>query len=140
MSEDLQTSAPLVLIVDDEVDITVYLRHALEEHGFRVVTFSDAEEAAAALRESEPDVVCLDLLMPRQTGLSLYAEIVENPRLKDCPVVIISGLAVRNDLDSMLQRAGDLPPPAAFLEKPIDIDELVGTLEDLLRTESGVAT
>jgi len=83
MSEHLQTSAPMVLIVDDEVDITVYLRHALEEHGFRVVTYSDAEEAAAALRESEPDVVCLDLLMPRQTGLSLYAEIVKNPRLSD---------------------------------------------------------
>jgi DNA-binding response OmpR family regulator len=130
---------PLVVIVDDEVDITTYLRAALEENGFQVLTFSDAESARTALEECEPDVVCLDLLMPRHTGLSLYAEIVRHPRLDRCPVVIISGLAVRNDLPAMLERAGDLPRPAGFIDKPIDIDELLNTLRNLLGRDAGVA-
>jgi DNA-binding response OmpR family regulator len=130
---------PLVVIVDDEVDITTYLRFALEEHGYRVMTFSDAESAKVALQGCEPDVVCLDLLMPRHTGLSLYAEIVHHARLSRCPVIIISGLAVRGDLPGMLRRAGDLPMPAGFIDKPIDIDELLKTLGAVLDGRPGAA-
>ena len=132
--------APLVVIVDDAVDIVTYLRFALEEHGFRVMTFSDAESARSALERCEPDLVCLDLLMPRHTGLSLYAEIVRHPRLSRCPVVIMSGLAVRNDLPNLLRRAGDLPRPARFIDKPIDIDELLETLRALLVRNAGVGS
>jgi DNA-binding response OmpR family regulator len=130
--------APLVVIVDDEVDIVTYLRLALEEHGFRVATFYDAESAAAALDDMEPDAVCLDLLMPRHSGLSLYSAIVENPRLCSCPVIIISGLALRDDLPGLLERAGGLPMPKAFIDKPIDIDDFVSTIDSLLAANSGV--
>jgi DNA-binding response OmpR family regulator len=130
---------PLVAIVDDEVDITTFLRLALEEHGFRVMTFSDADAAMATFRQTEPDLICLDLLMPRHTGLSLYAEIVRDPRLSTCPVLIISGLAVRNDLPDMLQRAGDLPAPAGFIDKPIDIDEFLINVDAALGKNVGEA-
>jgi DNA-binding response OmpR family regulator len=130
--------APLVVIVDDETDIVTYLRLALEQHGFRVATFSDAESAEAALEISEPEAICLDLLMPRQSGLSLYKKIVESPRLHRCPVIIISGLAVRDDLPEMLERAGSLPLPAAFIDKPINIDDFVSTLDSLLAANTGV--
>jgi CheY-like chemotaxis protein len=133
-----ESSVPLVVIVDDEVDITTYLRFALEEHGFRVAAFSDAESAEAALEVAEPDAVCLDLLMPKHSGLSLYKAIVESPRLFSCPVVIMSGLAVRGDLSELLERAGGLPWPAAFIDKPIDIDDFISTLESLLSARSGV--
>jgi DNA-binding response OmpR family regulator len=129
----------LVAIVDDEVDITTYLRLALEEHGFRVMTFSDAEEAKESLGKLEPDLICLDLLMPRHSGLSLYVEIVQDPRLRSCPVLIISGLAVRDDLPEILGRAGDLPTPSGFIDKPIDIDEFLATVIDLLESRRGVA-
>jgi DNA-binding response OmpR family regulator len=125
MITDAGGRGSLVVIVDDEVDITTYLRLALEEHGFRVMSFSDADAAMAELRETVPDLICLDLLMPRHTGLSLYAEIVRHPRLGRCPVLIISGLALRNELPEMLRRAGDLPLPAGFIDKPIDIDEFL---------------
>jgi DNA-binding response OmpR family regulator len=138
MSRPEANRIPLVMIVDDEADIATYLRFALEEHGFRVMTFSDARSARAAFDELAPDLVCLDLLMPRHTGLSLYAEIVRHPHLGGCPVVIISGLAVRNDLPNMLLRAGELPMPAGFIDKPIDIDELLETLDNLLRKNAGV--
>jgi len=130
--------APLVVIVDDEVDIATYLRLALEEHGFRVATFSDAESAKVALEDMEPDAVCLDLLMPKHSGLSLYKAIVEDPRLCRCPVIIISGLAMREDLPGLLQRAGDLPMPKAFIDKPIMIDDFVSTINSLVRADAGV--
>jgi twitching motility two-component system response regulator PilH len=129
--------APLVVIVDDEVDIATYLRLALDRHGFRVAAFSDAESAEEALEISEPAAICLDLLMPKQSGLSLYKAIVESPRLCRCPVIIISGLAVRGDLPDLLQRAGELPMPQAFIDKPIDIDEFIATLESLLAANTG---
>jgi CheY-like chemotaxis protein len=138
MNQLANDRSPLVVIVDDEVDITTFLRLALEEHGYRVLTFEDAESAQASLQECEPDLVCLDLLMPRSTGLSLYAHIAGHPRLSRCPVVIISGLAVRNDLPRMLQRAGNLPLPAGFIDKPIDIDELVRTLDLVLAATAGI--
>jgi CheY-like chemotaxis protein len=130
--------APLVVIVDDEVDIGTYLRLALEEHGFRVATFSDVQSAAAALETSSPAAICLDLLMPEHSGLSLYKRIVESPRLRDCPVIIISGLAVHGDLPGLLQRAGGLPMPEAFIDKPINIADFISTLSVLLTAGSGV--
>ena len=133
--EDL---APLVVIVDDEVDIATYIRFALEEHGFRVAAFSDAKSAEAALEISEPAAICLDLLMPKHSGLSLYKAIIESQRLHDCPVIIISGLSVRGDLPDLLQRAGGLPMPEAFIDKPIDIDDLIATLDSLLTANAGV--
>jgi len=140
MSTVEESLAPLVVIVDDEVDIVTYLRFALEEHGFRVAAFFDAETAKRALEDSEPAAVCLDLLMPKQTGLSLYKAIVESPRLRRCPVIIISGLAVRSDLPGLLKRAGGLPFPAAFIDKPINIDDFISTLDSILVANSGAET
>lgn len=138
MSTGNERLAPLVVIVDDEVDIAAYLRLALEGHGFRVATFSDAESAGAALERMEPAAVCLDLLMPKHSGLSLYRAIVHHPRLRRCPVIIISGLAMRDDLPALLQRAGGLPMPKAFIDKPIDIEDLISTIDSLLAANSGV--
>ena len=130
--------APLVVIVDDEVDIATYLRLAIERHGFRVAAFSDADSAEAALEDLEPAAICLDLLMPKHSGLSLYKKILESRRLRRCPVIIISGLAVRGDLPGLLQRAGGLPMPEAFIDKPIDIDDFISTLDSLLTANTGV--
>jgi two-component system phosphate regulon response regulator PhoB len=132
MSRSHASRRPLVVIVDDEVDITTFLRLALEENGFRVMTFTDADVVMTSLRQTEPDLICLDLLMPRHTGLSLYAEIVRDPRLSTCPVLIMSGLAVRTDFPDMLQRAGGLRPPAGLIDKPIDIDAFLKKVNAVL--------
>jgi len=130
----------LVVIVDDEADITTFLRLALEEHGVRAMTFSDAAAAMDALLQCDPDLICLDLLMPRHTGLSLYAELVHDSRLRRCPVLIMSGLAVRKDLPEMLERAGGLPPPAGLIDKPIDIDGFLQHVDSLLARNGGEET
>jgi CheY-like chemotaxis protein len=127
-----QDPAPLVAIVDDEEDITTYLRLALEDRGYRVVAINEVSGAVDLLSSSRPDLVCLDLLMPGKTGISLYSELARHPVLRDIPIVILSGLAVREELPGILEQAGGLPQPARFVEKPVEIDEFLALVEEIL--------
>ena len=131
MMEATVLPAPLVAIVDDEKDIVTYLRFALEDHGYRVMTITDSSTALERLIAAGPDVICLDLLMPKHTGVALYAEIIRHPDLAGCPVLIMSGLTPREDLPKLLEEAGGLPPPAWFVEKPIKAAQLLDALSEL---------
>jgi DNA-binding response OmpR family regulator len=122
----------VIAIVDDEADITTYLRIALEDEGYRVVSTTDAASAMELLVSEKPDLICLDLLMPQQTGVSLYAKLVSHPTLRDVPIVMLSGLTNRDGLPAMLAEAGDLPQPASFIEKPVEIDQFLATVRRLL--------
>jgi CheY-like chemotaxis protein len=140
MTDSAAHRAPLVAIVDDEQDIVTYLRLALEDHGYRVFTVTESSTALERLAAIEPDVVCLDLLMPKHTGVALYAEIIRHPDLAGCPVLIMSGLTPREDLPKLLEEAGNLPQPACFLEKPIRVKQLIEALSELQRTTEGAST
>jgi DNA-binding response OmpR family regulator len=130
---------PLVAVVDDEEDINTFLALALADNGFAVVTCADSGKVLALLEERRPDVVCLDLLMPRQTGLSLYSELVHHPLLAGTPIVIMSGLADTAEIETILGHGGELPQPASIVEKPIDIEQLLRILNGLLHRPLGVA-
>ena len=125
------SSTPLVAIVDDEQDIVTYLRLALEDHGYRVMAITESSTAIERLNAADPDFICLDLLMPRHTGVALYGEIVHSPDLENCSVLIMSGLAQKEELANLLERAGGLPEPDRFLEKPIRIKQLLEALSEL---------
>jgi len=122
----------VIAIVDDEADITTYLRIALEDEGYRVVSTTDAAAAMDLLATEKPDLICLDLLMPQQTGVSLYADLVRHPTLSGVPIVMLSGLTNREGLPAMLKSAGDLPEPACFIEKPVVIEQFLETVRRLL--------
>jgi CheY-like chemotaxis protein len=134
MSLDSRRGVPTVAIVDDEQDITTYLRIALEDAGYRVVATTDAAGALSLLDRSRPDLICLDLLMPGQTGISLYASLVKHEQLDRVPIVILSGLTNREELPALLQQAGGLPEPAGFVEKPVDIEDFLRLVERLLQS------
>ena len=127
-----ECESPVVAIVDDEEDITTYLRIALEDEGYAVVATTDAGSAMEMLCGAKPDLICLDLLMPGQTGLSLYADLVKHPVLGGVPVVMLSGLTNRDGLPAILRQAGDLPDPASFVEKPVDIEQFLQVVQRLL--------
>jgi DNA-binding response OmpR family regulator len=139
MTPDEPRREPLVALVDDEEDILTYLRVALEDHGYRVASKSDTTDAVEWLVREGPDLICLDLLMPEQTGVSLYADLARHGKLAKVPIVILSGLAVREEMPAILQRAGDLPEPARFLEKPVDIDLFLETVRSLVGRTAGTA-
>ena len=130
---------PLIAIVDDEEDITTFLSLALEDVGYEVVTINDSASALKVLREEPPDLICLDLLMPHRTGASLYLEIQQDEQLQRVPVLILSGLNAKDELNEILKRESEAAPPADYLEKPVAIEPYLAKVEELL-TQNGRST
>ena len=99
---------------------------------YEAVTANEASEAMELLERTSPSVILLDLLMPRMTGLALYRRITSHPRIAGIPIVILSGLSARADLPGVFAREGRaLPPPAAFIDKPVDIEEILLMIDEL---------
>jgi len=134
MASGGEARRPIVAIIDDEVDITTYLRLALEDNGYQVVVINEAGRALERVRDTLPDVILLDLLMPEMTGASLYGRIASDPLLGRTPVVILSGLEAREDLPGLLARQGGGRPPRAFIDKPVDIEEVLSIIGSILAT------
>lgn len=120
MAEKKQERAREVVIVDDEQDVVTYLMALLTDNDYEVRTATDGQEALRIIRSSKPDLICLDILMPGETGLSLYRKIRTDPDLEKIPVIIVSGMNYSRDVaaDADLQ-GSDIPPPEAYIEKPI---------------------
>jgi len=124
--------SPLVIIIDDEEDITTFLGMALEDSGYRVQTLNEATHAVELLRREKPDLLCLDLLMPEQTGASLYQEIRGDATLCKTPVLILSGLNAREELSALLHQDPTMEPPAGYLEKPLETETFLQLIQQLI--------
>jgi CheY-like chemotaxis protein len=115
--------AKTILVVDDEADIRLFLSTLLKKEGYETVTASDGVEALKLARESSPDLICLDLQMPNATGTDFYRRLAQDPKLKETPVIVVSGLAGRNLA---------VRKPVAVFDKPIDPDEFADTVAKAL--------
>jgi len=115
--------SPKILVVDDESDIRKYMTTLLEANDYEVVSASDGDEALEVARREKPDLVCLDLSMPNQTGTGFYKKLTRDKDLGGIPVIIVSGLAGRELAVSK---------PAAVFDKPIDPDALLVAIEEAL--------
>jgi two-component system phosphate regulon response regulator PhoB len=115
-----------VLIVDDERDVTTYVATALRAHGYETSVANSVEDGLRLLAEATPDLVLLDIVMPRESGLSMYVRLKENPATRQIPVVILSGVAQKGQFDFRSYVADQsVPPPEHYLEKPVSVDELI---------------
>ncbi len=127
MRGDMETRN--ILVVDDDPDIRTYLTVLLEDKGYKVLGAESVKEARAIMEESKPDLVCLDIMMPRQSGIALYSEFKLDDRLKDIPTIFISAFSLARDFygDSFRKLIPDtrVPEPEAYMEKPIEADKLL---------------
>ena len=125
-----------VLIVDDDPDVRLFNVTVVEENGYTPVEAANGEEGLAMVKKEKPDLVLLDVLMPKQSGIRLYRELKTNKALKDIPVVILSGIAKRTFLRSQkaLTEFGgeEVPEPEVYLEKPVEPEELAQTIKGIL--------
>nr|WP_309484173.1 response regulator [Streptomyces himalayensis] len=118
-----------VLVVDDNKVIRQLIRVNLELEGFEVVTAADGAECLDVVQQVRPDVVTLDVVMPRLDGLRTAARLRSEPRTRDLPLVIVSACTqyeVENGLDIGVD---------AFLAKPFEPAELVQTVRQLIERE-----
>jgi CheY-like chemotaxis protein len=82
-----------ILVVDDERDVVEFLTDLLKDNGYAVTPAYDGAEAMALISQETPDLILLDLEMPKETGTGLYRKLHNKKEYKDIPVVVISGLA-----------------------------------------------
>ena len=112
----------LILVVDDEADIREYLGAVLEDAGFEVVTASDGDRALELVRARPPDLISLDLVMPRKSGIKLMFELRRNKRWSLIPELIVTGHAQDElggrDLEQIMASKA-LSGPRSYLEKPV---------------------
>jgi DNA-binding response OmpR family regulator len=121
----------MVLVIDDDLDFSEYLRIILEAHGYRVRCEPDAGRGAAALRAQRPDLVILDAMMSYDfQGLGLIKEIRQDPALAGMPVILVSAV-LRTAEHALLE---ELPANAidAFLVKPIEPSLVLEHVEKLI--------
>jgi CheY-like chemotaxis protein len=114
-------SLGIVMVVDDDLDIREAIAITLELHGYTVLTAADGVECLERLRAgAAPDLVLLDLMMPRMNGWETCAELANDAALAHLPVVVLTG---------NVRVAHEELCAAAFLRKPIELDTLVETVE-----------
>ncbi|MBW2637808.1 MAG: response regulator [Deltaproteobacteria bacterium] len=125
-----------VLTVDDDPDIIAFVKTVLEENGYTPLIAINGEVGLDLARKEKPDLVILDVLMPKQSGIRMYRELKAEESLKDTPVIILSGIAKRTFLRSQeaLTEFGDqpVPEPDLYIEKPVEPDELAETIKKFI--------
>jgi len=126
--------AKKILIVDDEPDIITYLGLLLENNGYEVVSATNGSEGLDLARKEMPDLVCLDIMMPKKSGVALYREIKTDPELKGLPCIIISAYesaySFRGRAFRRIVQDKTIPEPLKFFEKPIDVPSFLGFIDD----------
>ncbi|SBT95437.1 Response regulator receiver domain-containing protein [Streptomyces sp. DI166] len=123
-----------MLVVDDNKVIRQLIRVNLELEGFEVVTAADGAECLDVVHQVQPDVVTMDVVMPRLDGLRTAARLRSDPRTRELPLVIVSA-CTQYEVDTGLDVGVD-----AFLAKPFEPAELVrlvGKLIERARSRAG---
>lgn len=121
----LRSQPALALVVDDEKSIRDTVRAFLEADGYRVNTASEGREAIGRARRDMPDVVLLDLVMPRMSGVDVLKEF--HAMDPDLPVIIVTGYP-----DSQLMTQALRHPPVILLPKPVEKAVLLSTVKRVL--------
>ena len=120
-----------ILIVDDEADLVSVLRIGLEIEGFEVISASDGEDGLRKAREERPDLVVLDLMLPKLDGYRVCRALKFDERYRGLPIVILSARSGEQDRRLAFDMGAD-----AFVSKPYDMAALVKLIRARLRAPS----
>ena len=119
--------AATVLVVDDDPVIQKLLKVNFEMEGYDVITAGDGAEGLAAARSESPDVVILDIMMPKMNGLEVLAALKQDKNTEAIPVILLSAKAQSSDVQAGLDRGAD-----AYVTKPFDPLELLDRVSEFL--------
>ncbi len=131
-----QESKKKILVVDDEDNVVTYLETLLQDNGYDTVSAADGEEALEKVRSERPDLITLDITMPKKSGVGFYRAVREDEDLKSIPVVIVTGVTGwagdPNEFKKFISTRKQVPPPDGFVAKPFDEEAFLKTVGDLL--------
>ncbi|MGD8451732.1 MAG: response regulator [Phycisphaerae bacterium] len=131
----MSAEAPLILLVDDDIDFLEINRHILEPQGYRVECCTDPEEAWERIHRQPPALLITDLMMSNlDSGFSLSRRVREEPALASLPIIIVTAVSSQCGLDFHPRRPEDLKAMGvdAYFDKPIPPKALVAKVAELL--------
>ena len=118
-----------VLVVDDEADLVRILQFGLQAIGYQVETASDGQEALKKARETKPDIILLDLMLPKLDGYKVCRLLKFDERYKNIPIIILSARTQEGDQLLAMEMGAN-----RFVTKPYDFSEGLSHIEALLKS------
>lgn len=146
--------AKTVMMVDDDANMIKFLTAVLEDNGYEVTSALNGSDGLKMLKEQVPDLLVLDVMMPKKSGFTLFKQIRRDDRLKEVPVLMLTGVAqslqeMDDESEDTLQRPQDslrealrkqiqemrgegMINPEMFVDKPIDPESFVSRVAELI--------
>lgn len=144
-----------VLVVDDDENTRRFLSVALEANGYKAMTAEDGDDGFKKVQEEKPDLILLDVMMPKKTGFVLFKQLRRKEEFKDIPVIMLTAVAevleeeeglaegdtmerpfdsLRESLRKAITKMRDegLVKPELFIDKPIDPERLIEEVRGLI--------
>ena len=121
---------PRILVVDDTPENLEIMTMRLQRHGYDIVTAVDGEDALDKVRAMQPDLVLLDIMMPKLDGIALTKRLKADTSLPFIPIVLLTAKADANDVVAGLDAGGD-----DYLTKPVDHGPLVARVRSIFRRQ-----
>lgn len=125
-----------ILIVDDEPNIVTYLEMLLQDEGYQTVSASNGKEGFQMAKQEHPDLVCLDITMPEESGVRFYRNFKGESDLADTPVLIVTAVTGfggdPEPFRQFLSTRTQIPEPEGFFSKPIDRDAFLEKVRELV--------
>jgi sigma-B regulation protein RsbU (phosphoserine phosphatase) len=122
---------PLILIVDDNPAILDILQTRLAANHYEIITATDGEAGLAMAREKQPDLILLDIMMPKMDGIEVCRHLRADPSLPFMPIIMVTAKADSKDVVAGLEAGGD-----EYLTKPVDQAALVARVKSMLRIKA----
>ena len=119
-----------VLVVDDDPDLVEAVSMELENENFRVAKAYDGEEAWEKIKEDRPDLIILDVLMPKKNGYTVCDEIKKDPKYQDIVVILLTAVGSAVTSSRYTHWDGKKALADDFIPKPIDLDRLMEIVKD----------
>jgi len=143
-----------VLVVDDDPNTVKYLSVMLREHGYDPVAACDGSDGLEKIKQAPPELIVLDVMMPKKSGFVLLAQLKKDERYRDIPILMLTGVsgvldemernkdepsekpfdglreALRKKIREM--RAEGLVRPEMFVDKPVEPDSFIAKVRELV--------
>jgi len=123
-------SLPRVLVVEDNQDNRELVVKVLEINGYKVIEAVDGEDAIEKIRTENPDLILMDLYIPKIDGYEVTRRLKGDRGLRDIPVIALTAHAMKGDMEDALAAGCD-----GYISKPIDVRELPGQIKRFLKTD-----
>ncbi len=146
--------AKQVLIVDDDKNTVKYLSAVLSDHGYDPVTAHDGSEGLKKVEAAKPDLIVLDVMMPKKTGFVLFKQLKQDKRYKEIPILMLTAVSgVLEEMESHREESSEKPydslrealkkeiramrheglvRPEMFVDKPVEADSFVAKVRELI--------